>query len=193
MGRWSWLVLLAACKFPDLVPRDGATNGDDASPMIDAETEDAPIDGPFTPVTVQQVQDSAMPEGTPVMLTDVVITAIDRYGDRKYDVFVQQPGGGEYSGIQVFGLTEDQVLGLSVRDIVTVSGLKEEFALTSDTSGRTMTEIVGTLELPLSIVASGGQGTITTALLDAAAIAALSQAEQDQELARWEGTPVELS
>jgi hypothetical protein len=190
MGRWSWLFLVAACRFPDLVGRDG---GGEDGPGTDTMPADMAIDGPYTAVTIQQVQDGAMPVGTPVMLTDVIVTAVDRYGDKVGDVYLQQPGGGAFSGITVFGATEDQLLGLDFRDIVTVTGVKTEFALAADTTGRTVTEIVASKEHPITIVHSGNNGTVAIEYLDATAIAAMPQAEQDQELAKWDGAYVQLS
>ena len=72
----------------------------------------------------------------------MVVTAIDTFGNRTGDFFVQEPGGGEFSGIKVFGAPLDQVAALAVGDIVDITGAeKDEFALTSDMSGLKVTEL----------------------------------------------------
>src|SRR5687768_11030503 len=69
-------------------------------------------------VTIQEVQNDSMVAGTKVTLKGVVVTAIDNFGDRKGDFWVQEPGGGEYSGVQVFGAPLDQVAALTPGDVV---------------------------------------------------------------------------
>jgi predicted extracellular nuclease len=185
------LCVLAACKFPALVAHSDDQPGMDATD--DAVLSDLGVDTPFVATTIQQVQDPSVPPGTPVMLTNVLVTAVDRYGARINDVYLQQPGGGAFSGVQVFGATPEQILDLDFRDIVSVTGVKTEFALSTDTTGRTVTEVVGSPEHPLTFVVAGTQGTVTIEYLDAAAIAGMSLAEQDAELAKWEGAYVQLS
>src|SRR5688500_1295689 len=60
---------------------DGSTPGDD-TPIYDIQTPG----GPSSTV------------GTPVTVRGVVVTAVDRFGNRTGNVFVQEPAGGEYSG-----------------------------------------------------------------------------------------------
>lgn len=104
--------------------------------------------------TIYQVQDpseaSFIPEGGSVVLRGVVVTAVDLYGEYDGDVFVQEPDGGPYSGVLIYGptVTGGALSDLSVGHVVNVTGQKAEFALTSDTSGRTTTEIMnGTIEI----------------------------------------------
>src|SRR5262249_35193763 len=40
--------------------------------------------------------------GTPVTIRGGVVTAVDRFGNRTGNVFVQEPGGGAYSGVLLF-------------------------------------------------------------------------------------------
>src|SRR4051794_13951074 len=54
-------------------------------------------------VTIQMVQNDAMAPGTPVSLKGVVVTAIDAFGGKTGDIWVEEPEGGTYSGIHVFG------------------------------------------------------------------------------------------
>ncbi len=97
--------------------------------------------------TIYQVQDpgdaSFIQVGGNVSLRGVVVTAVDRYGTYDGDVFVQEPAGGPYSGVLLYGptVTGGTFADLTVGHVVNVQGVKAEFALTSDTSGRTMTEL----------------------------------------------------
>ncbi|MDY0000896.1 MAG: hypothetical protein RBU30_06345 [Polyangia bacterium] len=137
--------------------------------------------------TIYQVQDPSHAQhllpGDVVELESVLVSAVDLYGDRTGNVWVQEPAGGPYSGVQVFnptvvgGVTAD----LSVGTLVTVRGEIEEFALDTDTSGRTVTEIVnGSVEIL-------GVGTPPTpASVGAQEIMADPTAEQ------WEGVLVSL-
>ena len=104
--------------------------------------------------TIYQAQDEShtdfIPEGETVQFENVVVTAVDNYGQYTDDVFVMEPGGGPFSGIKLFNcqVSGGTLADLSLGSIVHVSGVIEEFALPSDTSGRTMTEITnGTIEL----------------------------------------------
>jgi hypothetical protein len=101
--------------------------------------------------TVYQVQDESDPNhlqaGDLVRIERVVVTAVDKYdsGDgRTGNVWVQEPTGGAFSGVMVFGpaiLPGGDLESISVGDLVDVNGEIDEFALTEDTSGRTTTEI----------------------------------------------------
>ena len=54
-------------------------------------------------------------------LKGVVVTAIDTFGGKTGDFWVQEPDGGPFSGIQVFGAPLDQVAALQIGDIVDIS------------------------------------------------------------------------
>ena len=98
-------------------------------------------------VTIQQVQNASMPPGTPVSLQGVIVTAVDSFGTRQGDFWVEEPGGGPYSGVLVFppAALQATAVALQVGDIITLTGgEKDDFALTgsdADTTGRTDTEI----------------------------------------------------
>src|SRR5687767_8547473 len=133
------LALVAACR-----------GGGNPPVGDDDPTPDTPPGGS---VTIQEVQDPAMPAGTVVELDGVVVTAIDAFGARTGDLWVQEPGGGEFSGIKVFGAPLDVVATLAVGDIVNISNAeKDEFALTTDMTGRTVTEIKGAAGGMMSVV-----------------------------------------
>ncbi len=98
--------------------------------------------------TVYQVQDDTasgfIETGANVDLQGVVITAIDTYGDRTGNIWVEEPAGGAFSGVLVYNptVTTGTIADLNVGDIVNVTGVKDEFALEGqDPTGRTVTEI----------------------------------------------------
>jgi hypothetical protein len=167
--------------------RGGDGNGDDTPPGVDAP----PVGGS---VTIQQVQDPAMPEGTAVELDGVVVTAIDKFGARTGDIWVQEPDGGEFSGIKVFGAPLDQIATLAVGDIVTISNAqKEEFACSvaicgaDFRDGLSITEIEGLAGGALSVVKTGTGALPAPEVVDALAIEMLPQAARDAEWEKWEG------
>jgi hypothetical protein len=177
------IAALAGCKFPDLVPRTEDDGG----------VTDVGADGPFVATSVQEVRASTTPTNTPVELTGVIVTAIDLYGPRMGDIWVQQPGGGPSSGILVFGVPIEVVQTLAFRDVVDVAGVKTEFALQADTTGRTVTEIASPPGGAVTVTKQNMQSTVTIDYLDAAVIGALSQAEYDEEMEKWEGAYVQLT
>jgi hypothetical protein len=104
--------------------------------------------------TIYQLQDesheSFIPEDGTVDLQNVVVTAIDNFGDYTGSIFVEEPSGGEFSGVIVFvpQFTGTTIDDLMVGDMVNVTGIKDEFVPSSgDRTGRSKTEIVdGTVE-----------------------------------------------
>ncbi|MFC1482318.1 hypothetical protein ACFL51_00780 [Myxococcota bacterium] len=103
--------------------------------------------------TIYQVQDpdhpSYLQEGDLVRIEEVIVTAVDSHGDRTGNVWVQEPDGGPFSGVMVYGpaITNATLADLAPGDLVTVTGEIDEFALEEDTSGRRVTEIAnGSIE-----------------------------------------------
>lgn len=152
---------------------------------------DARIDASGTGLTIQEVQNDAMVPGTPVDLRRKVVLAIDTFGARVGNFWVGEEAGGAFSGVLVFGAPVEQVAQLAVGDLVDITGAeKDEFAIMSDTSGRTTTEVV-----PLSggamTVTKVGTGTVPAPeVVDAVAISALPEAMRDAEWEKWEGVLV---
>lgn len=163
---------------------DGVNPGDDGG--IDGSNPDD--------MKIQEVQDDATPVGTAVTLRRVVVVAIDKYGNRTGNFYVEEPEGGAYSGVLVFGAPLAQVDALAVGDLVDiVDAEKDEFALVSDTSGRTTTELVGAAG-GMMTVTKVGTGTVPAAqTVDAAAMAALPEAMRDAEQEKWEGVLIKVS
>jgi len=151
-------------------------------------------------MTIQDVQNDAMPPGTHVALHDVVVTAVDSFGAKVGDIWIEEKLGGKRSGVHVYAAPLDQVAALTVGDEIDLQGaVKTEFALTSDTTGRTVTELEPESGGQITITRLGTSTTITPDHVDAAAIAALydstapgggaafSNAWED-----WEGVLIEL-
>lgn len=73
--------------------------------------------------TIYEIQDGTIAEDTAVEVYGVVVTAVNVGG-----FWAQEPGGGEYSGVQVFsGMGGPDVSGVQVGDIVDFSGTTNEF------------------------------------------------------------------
>ncbi|MBL8627259.1 MAG: hypothetical protein JNK64_38570 [Myxococcales bacterium] len=156
--------------------------------------DDTNIDAPLGPdsaqggLTIQEIHADAMVPGTPVELKGKVVVAIDNFGSRKGNFWVAEEGGGEFSGVLVFGAPVEQVALLAVGDKVDITGAeKSEFALAADTSGRTTTELV-----PVSggamTVTKVGTGTVPAPhVIDAAILTNMDEATRYAEYEKWEG------
>jgi hypothetical protein len=156
-------------------------------------------------VTIQQVQSDDMAPGTAVALGNVVVTAIDEFGAKTSDIWVEEMGGGKRSGVHVFKAANADVMMLTIGDVINLKGaIKSEFALTgsnADTSGRTVTELEPASGGAIVITKTGQTATITPDKVDALAIGqmydssmsatgggtAFSNAWED-----WEGVLIEL-
>lgn len=153
--------------------------------------------------TVKDVQSDTMVPGTAVTLNNVVVTAIDSFGTKTGDLWVEDMGGGKRSGVHVFKATAP---GVAIGDVVNITGaIKAEFALTgsnADNTGRTTTELEpASSSSTLTVTKTGATATITPDKVDALAIGqmydstmsmlgggpAFSNAWED-----WEGVLVEL-
>lgn len=163
----------------------------DAGDNIDAgSTADAPL-----PVdcendsNIQDVQDVGMQPGTPVALCDVVVTAIDTYGQYQRVMYLQEADGGEYSGIAIFFGDAGIPSGIQVGDLVNVTNVvKDEFALSADNSNRTMTQLIAQGDGPISIT-DIGDGTIP----DPMVVDAIALAASDDEAEKWESVLIQIN
>jgi hypothetical protein len=170
---------------------DGAVSVDasmsaDASPSADAGAVDAGgSDAALADDTLYEIQDDAMPVGTAVTVRGVVVVSVDSYGALQGGVHVQEPAGGAFSGMFVF-VDDTTSAGLVVGDLVDIEGgEKAEFALSDDTTGRTLTEIVPPNAGTITIT-KVGTGTVPAApSLDPTALLA-----SDAEAEKWESVLV---
>ena len=158
-------------------------------------------DAPAAEQTIQDVQSMNMMAGTKVTLRGVVVTAIDNYGGKTGDIWVQEPGGGEFSGVHVFGAPLAQVGALALGDIVDIEGAeKDEFAYQGsngsggDTSGRSVTELKPVSGGMMTVTKVGSGALPAPAIVDALAIGQkATQAERDAEWEKWEGVYVKVT
>lgn len=165
-------------------------------------TPDAPgnnPDGTVNPddVSIYDIQDPSnkVAVGAMVNVRGVVVTAIDNFGAKVGNLWIEEPGGGAYSGVEVFKADPTQVAALAVGDLVDITGAeKAEFALATDTSGRTTTE----LEPPSGgaiVVTKTGTGTVPSpGAVDALMIGQMAdKTAQDAEWEKWEGVLITVS
>jgi hypothetical protein len=180
-------ILLASLSLCLLACRGGGGGGGDDQPPADMP--------PGGQTHIQDVQNDNMPKGTAVSLKGVIVTAIDAFGARTGDLWVEEPGGGEFSGIKVFGAPLDQVAQLQPGDIVDITNAeKDEFALSTDMTGRTVTELKGAAGGMMTITKTGTGTVPSPAPVDALAIDGLpDQAAKDAEWEKWEGVLINVS
>ncbi len=180
---------IAACRGSSSDSPDAANSGIDSSSNADD-------------TTIYDIQDPGMPPkiavGAVVNIRGVVVTAIDTFGAKTGTFWVEEPGGGNYSGVLVFGASTTDVAALHVGDLVDVVGAqKAEFALSGtggDTSGRTTTE----MEPPTGgamMVMKTGTGTLPDPVeVNALTIGQMpTQAAKDAEWEKYEGVLIKVS
>jgi hypothetical protein len=205
---WFVLVLVfASCTKPnpDYCSDDGdCQNGTTCSTNLHAcETEpdaaldgavDAVVDGPFVARTVQEARATTTPIDTPVDLTNVVVVAVDSYGVRTGEFWVQQSGGGMGSGIHIYGGITSEVALLHPGDIIDVTGgRKVTFTPGGDTTGRKEIEITPMMGGNLTITKKGLVAVPLVATVDAAAIALLTPPAIDIEREKWAGMYIQVT
>jgi hypothetical protein len=171
-------LFLVACREPK------GTGDDDGGGDPDAP----PVDTMSGELRVRDVQSDSMAPGTAVKLKGVVVTAIDAFGTRTGDFWVQDPAGGPFSGVKIFKAPLDQVAMLVPGDLVDIDGAqKEEFAINGDSSGRKLTELTPVTGGMMTITKRGTDRVPTPAMVDAAAISMMDKAGRDAEWEKWEG------
>lgn len=178
--------LLAALLFSSVLGAcRGGGSGDDGTDVDGGNTDD---------VKIQDVQGSMPVDGTAFNIRGVVVTVIDNYGERKGNIFVEEPEGGPRSGVLVFGIELGDVSDLEVGDIVDLEGVtKDEFALTDDTSGRTTTELSPVEGGQITVTVTGHGDVPEPELVDSLAIGQMTdEAARDDEWEQWEGVLIKL-
>jgi hypothetical protein len=166
--------------------RGGSNNGDDTPTPDAGGTDDVSI------YDIQQDDGTLL--GTEVNVRGVVITAIDAYGERVGNIWVQEPAGGAYSGVLVYGIELGVVADLSVGDLIDLEHVVvDEFALTEDTSGRTTTELTPPDGGAITVTVVGAGTEPAPEPVDALAIGQMTTADaRDAEWEKWEGVLITL-
>ena len=158
------------------------------------KTADAAADA-SNAVKIQDVQSDTMQPGTPVTLVNVVVTATDTFGARTGDLWVEEPEGGPMSGVHIFGADPSAATSLVPGDIVTVTNcVKASFALSSDMSGRTETELEPPTKGATVTVTKTGSGAVPMpATVDALAIGKMADPDRSMQWKMWDGVLVTLT
>jgi hypothetical protein len=155
---------------------DGGNGGDDNQGDDGTTADDT---------SIVDIQSDDMAVGTAVTVRGAVVVAVDAYGGRAGGIYIMEPEGGPFSGVFVF-LTGTEAAELSAGDIVDVEGgVKDEFALDSDESGRTLTE-VSAPEGGAVTVTKVGDGEVP----EPETVVPWELAGDDAESEKWEGVLV---
>ncbi len=172
--------LTAGCRDSD----DGDTGGSTPDGSVTNPNADA---APGTSTTIYDIQSDDTPVGSAVSLRDVIVTGIDTFGGRTGSIYVQEEEGGAFSGVLVF-VPAATSAALAVGDIVDIDGgVKDEFALNSDTTGRTLTEVSPADGGTITITKTGS-GTVPAPEV----VSAFDLAADDAEAEKWEGVLITL-
>ena len=145
---------LTLCSPPDAadIDRDGVPDATDNCVGV-PNTDQADTDGDGTgdacelaPITIYDIQDLARPrhplEGSAVEVHGVNVTALWPTNG----CFVQEPGGGPYSGILAYA---DGDCGVAIGDVVDVTGTYTEYSGESEINDAVVTRVsAGTALLP---------------------------------------------
>jgi hypothetical protein len=176
------LVIMSLCVALAACGRDKANNSDAGGDAGNA-------------VKIQDVQSDAMPPGTPVTLIGKVVTAVDGYGARTGDLWVEEPEGGPMSGVHVYKADPTVVSTLKPGDIVNVTNcVKANFALMTDTSGRTEVELEPPMSGAMVTVTKTGTGTVPApATVDALAIGKMPDPDRSNQWKMWDGVLVTVN
>jgi hypothetical protein len=145
-------------------------------------------------VTIQDIQNEAMPSGTAVTIKGVVVTAIDAYGAKTGDFWVQEPGGGEFSGIHVYGAPLDQVAALAIGDVVNISGAeKDDFMYSDFDPGYAITELKPVAGGEMDVSKTGSSMVLQPTVVNARMIGGLADfMARDAEWEKWEGVLITI-
>lgn len=181
-------------------PRDAAT---DVS-MADSDLlgSDAPVDvaldAPSAPtaVTIRQIQDvdaaGHVLAGARVRIAGALIAALDGYEENGAgmgnvgDAWIADAAGGPFSGVHVYMPVPTACAGsasLRIGDVVDVEGTVQEFAVPTDASGRTVTQLIAATVS----CTSAGAAPSPAVIADPASLTADASAEA------FEGVLVRLS
>ncbi len=155
-------------------------SGDGCCPAgcTDLTDSDCPSQGcPANPVTIYQIQDEGhvqhAGEGCEVVVHGAVITSQVFSAGGEDSFYAQDPSGGRYSGLYVYGDGLD-ASGLQIGDVVSISGVHTEYY--------GMTEIVAQ-----TVVRTGSRTPLTPALVSPAQVG-----DAGYEPEAWEGVFVQV-
>lgn len=191
------LLVSAACSDETTPDTDAGPDPTDSGAVDGGALDGGPDAGPSDAVTIFQIQDATRADhvsaGATVSVVGAVVTAVDAFEERGEgmghvgDVWIADPAGGPFSGVQVYMPEPVACAGheaLRPGDVVTVTGTLQEFAVPSDESGRTVTQVVGSRAI--CTAAGDGIGPAARRIDDPASLL------DDATAAQWEGALLEL-
>jgi predicted extracellular nuclease len=130
-------------------------------------------------VTINQIQGGEVTDGSGVIITDVVVTSPLTFDGTGF--FVEEPEGGEYSGIYVYNYNGDtDPAAITVGDVVTITGTYSEFNGGSEVTIDASTAV--------AVTSSGAALPAPVEIADPAAIAT-----DGADAARYEGVLVHVT
>ena len=157
----------------------GFINGDEGSDEVgdgDGDTGEGDGDGDGEDVTIQAIQQGEVGEGMIVTVSGVIVTS--PVNTEEGLAFVEEPGGGEYSGIALYMWSEVvMATPLSPGDVVDVTGEYTEFF--------GLSQLV--VKNPGDIVVTG-----TDALPGPDVVTAADVARDNPNAEPWEGVRVQI-
>lgn len=114
----------------------GACSDDDTDPKPETDgsvVSDTSVQadlGEATTAVITDIKTKVIAEDTYVEVKDVIVTAVDTFGDYANNIYVQDPAGGKNSGIFIYRPTVDgaQISDLKVGDKVDVKGVIQHYA-----------------------------------------------------------------
>ena len=183
--------LLALTMLGLIACRDSGNGDDTQTPDGNTNNND---------VTIQEIQNDEMvpcdianpATCAPLTIKGVVVTAVDAFGSRTGDLYVEEPGGGPFSGIKVYNAPLDQIAGLAPGDLVDITdAVKEEFQLNGATDK--VTELKPVPGGVMTVTKVGTGAVPTPATVDAAAISMLPLDQQAAEWEKWEGVLITVT
>jgi hypothetical protein len=166
---------------------------DSNSKAVDGSIDSAPT------LTIQQVQSDTITPSTPVSLSGVIVTAIDEYGAKTGDIWVEEPEGGPFSGVHVYKGDPAVVSTLAIGDKVDITNaVKASFALSTDMTGRTETELEPPASGGMVMITKTGTGTVPGPdMVNALAIGMMDDANNNgaRSMAwrQWDGVLIKVT
>ncbi len=191
--RNAWLVGVAVCAVA--CSRHSGGGGGGGGGGVDAANT-------VTPIAIKDLRMNPPASGTPIAFQNVVVTGVvasSKYGH----VYVQDQGGGQYGGIQLFcnyggktpdcALTEAQVKALTVGTVVNVTGKYDPFKPSTPANAPTELEIGSVNITTTGQMATVVPLTVTADMLSKDAFMSSSAVPLFGELVHLTGGPYTVS
>ncbi|MFH1132697.1 MAG: hypothetical protein V1754_15285 [Pseudomonadota bacterium] len=177
-------LLSVGCRGEDVVPgvQDGGTK-------IDGTTN-YEIGGPPVEATINKITSGEIGEASNVILKDVLVTAVDGYGQYTGDIYVQEVAGGSGSGIKLFRPSRGdggQISDLKPGDHVKIDGTVKYYVPTSGFNDTQHPNKSHVKELINAVVTHLGPGSVP-----APAEITVKELTEDPTADGWEGVLVKV-